>query len=118
MGLCRSSDCHVYTQQPSKPSSKLQRSQDDPLILLKRLKGKQGQFRGNLSGRHVDFSQRTAISPESSLSIDKVAGLMFVSKNLTYLKKGSRYHIHNLQQLVQNRPDVWPGPNLIIRQRK
>ena len=66
----------------------------------------------------MDFSRRTAISPASSLSIDKVARLMLVSKNLTYLKRGSRYHIHNLQQLVQNKPDAWPGPKLIIPQRK
>ena len=29
-----------------------------------RLKGKQGRFRGNLSGKRVDFSGRTVISPD------------------------------------------------------
>ena len=37
-----------------------------------RLKGKQGRFRGNLSGKRVDFSGRTVISPDPNLSIDQV----------------------------------------------
>jgi len=31
------------------------------------LKGKQGRFRGNLSGKRVDFSSRTVISPDSKI---------------------------------------------------
>lgn len=37
-----------------------------------RLKGKQGRFRGNLSGKRVDFSARTVIGPDPNLSIDQV----------------------------------------------
>lgn len=37
-----------------------------------RLKGKQGRFRGNLSGKRVDFSGRTVISPDPNLAIDEV----------------------------------------------
>ena len=37
-----------------------------------RLKGKQGRFRGNLSGKRVDFSSRTVISPDPNLRIDEV----------------------------------------------
>ena len=36
-----------------------------------RLKGKQGRFRGNLSGKRVDFSARTVISPDPNLRIDE-----------------------------------------------
>jgi DNA-directed RNA polymerase III subunit RPC1 len=47
--------------------------------LCQRLKGKQGRFRGNLSGKRVDFSGRTVISPDPNLAIDQVATtLMFV----------------------------------------
>jgi DNA-directed RNA polymerase III subunit RPC1 len=38
-----------------------------------RLKGKQGRFRGNLSGKRVDFSGRTVISPDPNLRIDQVS---------------------------------------------
>ena len=39
---------------------------------VQRLKGKQGRFRGNLSGKRVDFSGRTVISPDPNLRIDQV----------------------------------------------
>lgn len=41
--------------------------------LCQRLKGKSGRFRGNLSGKRVDFSSRTVISPDPNLRIDQVA---------------------------------------------
>ena len=41
-----------------------------------RLKGKQGRFRGNLSGKRVDFSGRTVISPDPNLRIDQVLMIM------------------------------------------
>lgn len=37
-----------------------------------RLKGKKGRFRGNLSGKRVEFSGRTVISPDPNLRIDEV----------------------------------------------
>ncbi|PWW74921.1 beta and beta-prime subunits of DNA dependent RNA-polymerase, partial [Tuber magnatum] len=80
-----------------------------------RLKGKQGRFRGNLSGKRVDFSGRTVISPDPNLSIDQVAVPILVAKNLTYPERVSRYNICKLQQLVQNGPDMWPGANYIIK---
>lgn len=40
--------------------------------LVQRLKGKQGRFRGNLSGKRVDFSSRTVISPDPNLRIEQV----------------------------------------------
>jgi DNA-directed RNA polymerase III subunit RPC1 len=43
-----------------------------------RLKGKQGRFRGNLSGKRVDFSARTVISPDPNLRIDEVTLLSFL----------------------------------------
>lgn len=39
---------------------------------VQRLKGKQGRFRGNLSGKRVDFSGRTVISPDPNMRIDQV----------------------------------------------
>ena len=41
---------------------------------VQRLKGKQGRFRGNLSGKRVDFSGRTVISPDPNLKIYEVGG--------------------------------------------
>jgi DNA-directed RNA polymerase III subunit RPC1 len=40
---------------------------------VQRLKGKQGRFRGNLSGKRVDFSGRSVISPDPNLLIQQVS---------------------------------------------
>lgn len=78
-----------------------------------RLKGKQGRFRGNLSGKRVDFSARTVISPDPNLGIDEVAIPELVAKNLTYPEKTSRYNILKLRERVRNGPNKWPGANYI-----
>jgi DNA-directed RNA polymerase III subunit RPC1 len=80
-----------------------------------RLKGKQGRFRGNLSGKRVDFSGRTVISPDPNLSIEQVAVPILVARNLTYPEKVSRYNIEKLRRLVENGPEVWPGANYVIK---
>ena len=40
--------------------------------LTQRLKGKEGRFRGSLSGKRVDFSSRTVISPDPNLDLSEV----------------------------------------------
>lgn len=42
---------------------------------VQRLKGKQGRFRGNLSGKRVEFTGRTVISPDPNLKISEVSYL-------------------------------------------
>ncbi|PTD02889.1 hypothetical protein HYE67_010637 [Fusarium culmorum] len=80
-----------------------------------RLKGKQGRFRGNLSGKRVDFSGRTVISPDPNLGIDQVAVPELVAKNLTYPERVQRHNIEKLRQCVKNGPDVWPGAQRVIK---
>ena len=80
-----------------------------------RLKGKQGRFRGNLSGKRVDYSARTVISPDPNLGIDEVAVPELVAKNLTYPERVSRYSLAKLQQRVRNGAGKWPGANYIIK---
>lgn len=83
-----------------------------------RLKGKQGRFRGNLSGKRVDFSGRTVISPDPNLKIDEVAVPDRVAKVLTYPEKCTRYNRKKLQRLVYNGPDVHPGANYVAKQNE
>ena len=40
--------------------------------LAQRLRGKTGRFRGNLTGKRVDFSARTVISPDPNIDINEV----------------------------------------------
>eukprot|EP00004_Rigifila_ramosa_P019449 TRINITY_DN4940_c0_g1_i2.p1 TRINITY_DN4940_c0_g1~~TRINITY_DN4940_c0_g1_i2.p1 ORF type:complete len:1028 (+),score=226.55 TRINITY_DN4940_c0_g1_i2:430-3084(+) len=78
-----------------------------------RLKGKQGRFRGNLSGKRVDFSSRTVISPDPNLSINEVGVPELVAKTLTYPERVTDVNIEKLRALVQNGPDIHPGANFI-----
>lgn len=59
--------------------------------LCQRLKGKQGRFRGNLSGKRVDFSARTVISPDPNLNVNQVGVPKFVAMTMTY--PGTRRHV-------------------------
>lgn len=80
---------------------------------VQRLKGKQGRFRGNLSGKRVDFSSRTVISPDPNLSIDEVAIPYHVAETLTYPEKVTRYNIEKLKQRVINGMEKHPGANFV-----
>ncbi|EEB09711.1 DNA-directed RNA polymerase III complex large subunit Rpc1 [Schizosaccharomyces japonicus yFS275] len=79
-----------------------------------RLKGKQGRFRGNLSGKRVDFSGRTVISPDPNLQIDQVAVPLRIAKILTYPEKVTDQNIDALRTRVTNGPDVHPGANYVV----
>ncbi len=69
---------------------------------MQRLKGKQGRFRGNLSGKRVDFSGRTVISPDPNLAINEVGVPMHVATILTYPERVSSHNLTRLQKCVLN----------------
>lgn len=78
-----------------------------------RLKGKQGRFRGNLSGKRVDFSGRTVISPDPNLKIDEVAVPERVAKILTYPERVFTHNLERMRQAIRNGTDVHPGANFL-----
>ena len=51
--------------------------------LAQRLKGKEGRFRGSLSGKRVNFSARTVISPDPCISINEVGVPYEIAEELT-----------------------------------
>lgn len=81
--------------------------------LLQRLKGKHGRFRGNLSGKRVDFSSRTVISPDPNLQVDQVGVPRHIAKVLTIPERVTEFNIKKLQRLVVN-GEKYPGANYII----
>ncbi|MDA4121670.1 MAG: DNA-directed RNA polymerase subunit A' [Thaumarchaeota archaeon] len=83
--------------------------------LSQRLKGKEGRFRGSLSGKRVDFSSRTVISPDPSLDISEVGIPFEVAKKLTLPEKVSQWNIEGLKRLVVQGPFEHPGANYVIR---
>ncbi len=81
--------------------------------LFQRLKGKYGRFRGNLSGKRVDFSGRTVISPDCNLELFQVGVPELQALVLTYPERVNRYNIDRLRRMVINGPDVHPGANFV-----
>ncbi|KAL3091836.1 hypothetical protein niasHS_004661 [Heterodera schachtii] len=79
-----------------------------------RLKGKEGRFRGNLSGKRVDFSGRTVISPDPNLKIDQVGVPRHVATILTFPEVVCEANIERMRQLVRNGDSVHPGANMYI----
>ncbi|XP_058109982.1 DNA-directed RNA polymerase III subunit 1 isoform X4 [Magnolia sinica] len=82
--------------------------------VLQRLKGKQGRFRGNLSGKRVEFTGRTVISPDPNLKITEVAIPILMAKVLTYPERVSYYNMEKLRQCIRNGPQKYPGANYVI----
>ncbi|MCC7569458.1 MAG: DNA-directed RNA polymerase subunit A' [Candidatus Methanofastidiosa archaeon] len=83
--------------------------------LTQRLKGKEGRFRNNLSGKRVDFSARTVISPDPNISINEVGVPLFVAKELTVPERATHRNLERLRGLVLNGSEAYPGANYIIR---
>ncbi|KAA8544667.1 hypothetical protein F0562_019486 [Nyssa sinensis] len=80
---------------------------------VQRLKGKQGRFRGNLSGKRVEYTGRTVISPDPNLKITEVAIPILMARILTYPERVSHHNIEKLRQCVRNGPNKYPGAMLI-----
>ena len=83
--------------------------------LSQRLKGKEGRFRGSLSGKRVDFAGRTVISPDPNLDISEVGVPEDIAKKLTIPEVVSPWNIDRLRALIMNGPNKHPGANYIIR---
>ncbi len=83
--------------------------------LAQRLKGKEGRFRSNLSGKRVDFSARTVISPDPNLSINEVGVPIQIVKILTVPERITEWNIEEMKEIVVRGPQNHPGSNYIIR---
>ncbi|MDH7508805.1 MAG: DNA-directed RNA polymerase subunit A' [Methanomassiliicoccales archaeon] len=88
--------------------------------LVQRLKGKEGRFRSNLSGKRVNFSARTVISPDPSLSINEVGVPVEAARELTVPVYVTKYNIETLREMVKRGPNpqgskYLPGVNYVIR---
>ena len=82
---------------------------------VQRLGKKEGRFRGNLSGKRVNFSARTVISPDPYISIGEVGVPEEIAKELTVPIKITKDNKENLKKMILNGPIVHPGANYVIR---
>jgi len=82
--------------------------------LTQRLKGKEGRFRSNLSGKRVNFSARTVISPDPNISINEVGVPEMIAKEVTVPAYVNDWNIDEIRTYVENGPNVHPGANYMI----
>ncbi len=90
--------------------------------LSQRLKGKEGRFRSNLSGKRVNFSARTVISPDPLLSINEVGIPIAAARELTVPVYVNEQNLENMKNLVAGGTEpvdefgeYVPGANYVIR---
>jgi len=83
--------------------------------LTQRLKGKEGRFRSNLSGKRVNFCARSVISPDPYLSVNEVGVPTKIAKELTVPIRVTARNREQMRQMILRGPDVHPGVNYIIR---
>jgi DNA-directed RNA polymerase subunit A' len=83
--------------------------------ISQRLKGKEGRFRSNLSGKRVDFSARTVISPDPDLDIDEVGVPFDVAMRLSIPEKITEWNVDEMRELVINGPEKYPGALYVTR---
>jgi len=83
--------------------------------LSQRLKGKEGRFRGSLSGKRVNFSARTVISPDPTLSLNEVGVPERVAREMTQTMNVSERNIEEARTYVRNGPEGHPGANYVKR---
>jgi DNA-directed RNA polymerase beta' subunit len=83
--------------------------------LTQRLKGKEGRFRSNLSGKRVNFCARSVISPDPYLGVNEVGVPKKIAKELTVPIRVTSRNREQMRQMILRGPDVHPGVNYIIR---
>jgi len=81
--------------------------------LAQRLKGKEGRFRGSLSGKRVNFSARTVISPDPCLSINEVGVPKVIAEELTVPLYVTERNIDEAREYILRTEH--PKANYVIR---
>ncbi len=82
--------------------------------MTQRLKGKEGRFRGSLSGKRVNFSARTVISPNPDIDIDEVGVPEEIAKELTITVNVTERNLKPIKATVR-RGRKHPGANYVRR---
>jgi DNA-directed RNA polymerase subunit A' len=83
--------------------------------LAQRLKGKEGRFRSNLSGKRVNFSARTVISPDPNISINEVGVPEMIATEVTVPVYVTDWNIEQMKIHIENGSKIHPGANYVIR---
>ena len=83
--------------------------------LVTRFKGKTGRIRGNLMGKRANFSARSVITGDPSISVGEVGVPYKIAMVLTYPDIVTPLNKEKLTALVRNGPNKYPGARSIRR---
>ena len=81
--------------------------------LVQRLKGKEGRFRYNLSGKRVNFAGRSVISPDIRISVGEVGVPQIMAEEITVPVHVTEWNIDEVRELIKR--DEYPRALYIIR---
>lgn len=81
--------------------------------LAQRLKGKEGRFRYNLSGKRVNFSARTVISPDPRIMLDEVGVPLAVANELTVPLPITEWNLEYAKELIKK--EDYPRAVYVVR---
>jgi len=82
--------------------------------IAQRLKSKEGRFRNNLSGKRVNFSARTVVSPDPNISIDEVGVPPYVAMELTVPEEVNERNLERMRGLVLTGSENYPGAHNVV----
>jgi DNA-directed RNA polymerase II subunit RPB1 len=68
----------------------------------------------DIDSKRTDFSGRTVITPDPTLSINELGVPIGIAKNITFPEIVTPYNIDWLSKLVRNGRDNYPGANFVI----
>lgn len=96
-------------QQAKQRSGKVMRG------MAKRLKGKQGRFRGHLQGKRCDQNARSVITPDPTLAPDEIGVPHRIMRRLTIREIVTEYNSERLHASVMKGPNVDGGATRVMR---
>jgi DNA-directed RNA polymerase subunit A' len=81
--------------------------------IVDRLKKKEGRIRGNLNGKRVDQSARSVITPDPYMGVDEVGVPIRIAMSITFPEVVNAGNREEMQRLIVNGPDNWPGAKYV-----
>ena len=82
--------------------------------LMQRFKGKEGRFRANLSGKYVEFSARSVITPDPNIGINEVGVPEIIAKEITVPLMVNENNLDYAKKFIENASESYPGSKSIM----
>lgn len=82
--------------------------------ITERIKGKGGRIRHNLTGKRVNYSSRSVISPDPFLEINEVGVPLEIAEVITSAERVNSLNIGRMKELIKKGSE-YPGANYVVR---